>query len=159
MKGRKDMKYVVSAVLILIISLSMLGCSPKSAEVVFQFPFSAENIEQIEMYHYVVPASAEKKLVTEAQDIHALYDLFSGLTLTNRKTEPVAGSEVISLRFHLADGTTYELIYVAEVVKQGRLQSPTGDFDYCTSADLSGAWECSGSEAVTADEIELPAFG
>ena len=153
------MRYIVSAVLILIVSLSMLGCSPKTAEIVFQLPFDVEKIVQIEMYHYVIPASAEKKIVTETSDIHAVYDLLSGLTLTNQTTEAVAGSNVTSLRFHLTDETVYELIYISEAVKQGRLQSPTDNFDCFTSADLGSIWNDTNCEAVMVDERELPAFG
>ena len=61
-------------------------------------PFAASDVENVEMYHYVVPASAEKKIITQADAISELYAVFSELPVSDRKTEPVAGGAVTSFR-------------------------------------------------------------
>lgn len=49
-------------------------------------PFAASDVENVEMYHYVVPASAEKKIITQADAISELYAVFSELPVKDRKS-------------------------------------------------------------------------
>ena len=113
-------------------------------------PFAASDVENVEMYHYVVPASAEKKIITQADAISELYAVFSELPVSDRKTEPVAGGAVTSFRFNLSDHTSYEIIYCAEAVKKGRLKLP--------AADIGGCWDGWAYEAVDTGESELPTY-
>ena len=112
----------------------------------------------VEMYHYVVPASAEKKIITQADAISELYAVFSELPVSDRKTEPVVGGAVTSFRFNLSDHTSYEIIYCAEAVKKGRLKLPAEQQDYFTSADIGGCWDGCAYEAVDTGESELPTY-
>ena len=121
-------------------------------------PFAASDVENVEMYHYVVPASAEKKIITQADAISELYAVFSELPVSDRKTEPVAGGAVTSFRFNLSDHTSYEIIYCAEAVKKGRLKLPAEQQDYFTSADIGGCWDGCAYEAVDTGESELPTY-
>ena len=146
-----------TAIFILAITLCALlsGCGKAMT---ISLPFAASDVENVEMYHYVVPASAEKKIITQADDIGALCALFSELPVSDRKTEPVAGGAVTSFRFNLSDHTSYEIIYCAEAVKKGRLKLPAEQQDYFTSADIGGCWDGCAYEAVDTGESELPTY-
>lgn len=126
-----------TAISILAITLCALlsGCGKAMT---ISLPFAASDVENVEMYHYVVPASAEKKIITQADAISELYAVFSELPVSDRKTEPVVGGAVTSFRFNLSDHTSYEIIYCAEAVKKGRLKLPAEQQDYFTSADIGG---------------------
>ena len=146
-----------TAIFILAITLCALlsGCG-KAMTV--SLPFAASDVENVEMYHYVVPASAEKKIITQADAISELYAVFSELPVSDRKTEPVVGGAVTSFRFNLSDHTSYEIIYCAEAVKKGRLKLPAEQQDYFTSADIGGCWDGCAYEAVDTGESELPTY-
>ena len=133
--------------------LSLVGCNPK---LVFELPFDSADISNVEMYRQTVPVSAEKKTITGRDDMEALYQLFDGLAVSDRKTEPVAGGGITSFRFHLSDGTSYEIIYCSEAVKSGRLKIPSAGADYFTSADLGACWDHYDYETEAANESELP---
>lgn len=125
------------------------------------FPFEAEEIENIEMYHFDgIPQSAEKKTITDEQDIQFLYQLFKGLTLQEKETEDMVSASVTSFRFNLAYGSSYELIYCGYGVKNGELKSPTDNFEYFTTADIGWNWRWLNEEldTVPVDESELPGF-
>ena len=47
-----------------------------------------------------------------------------------KQVEETTGGDVTSFRFNLSDGTSYELIYVCNGVKNGNLKSSTGNFEY-----------------------------
>lgn len=146
---KKQFAFVLAMVLCLILS----GCSQ---EVSLSFPFEDADVERIEMFHFIAPTEAEKKVLTEQDDIQDLYQFLSGLTLRDKKTEPVAGGSVTSFRFHLSDGTTYEVIYSSIAVKSGRIWAAGMGQDYFTSADVGGIYNAYHYEAEDAEEEELP---
>lgn len=109
------------------------------------------------MYHFVgVPVSAEKKVIVAEETIKDLYDLFEHLSLERKAAEETAGAAITSFRFNLSDGTSYELIYACHGVKNGNLESSTGNFKYFTSADIGSYWDNIDLEAVSVEESELP---
>lgn len=109
------------------------------------------------MYHYTgVPVSAEKKVVVAETDIIDLYDKFEDLSLMEKQVEETTGGDVTSFRFNLSDGTSYELIYVCNGVKNGKLKSSTGNFEYFTRSDIGSYWSNIDLEAVPVEENELP---
>ena len=151
------MKKLIALVLALVCVLGLVGCNNKTVNI--DLPFEIDNIENIEMYHFVgVPVSAEKKVIVEEETINSLYDMFEGLDLTNKAVEETTGAEVTSFRFNLSDGTSYELIYGCYGVKTGNLKSSTGNFEYFTSADIGSYWSNIDIEAVAVEESELPKY-
>ena len=109
------------------------------------------------MYHYTgVPASSEKKVVVAETDITDLYDKFEDLPLMEKQVEETTGGDVTSFRFNLSDGTSYELIYACNGVKNGNLKSSTGNFEYFTRSDIGSYWSNLDLEAVPVEENELP---
>ena len=126
------MKKIV-LVLVAAMVLVFTGCEKKET---ISMPFDVADVNNIEMYRNAEPYSAEKQVITESEDIADLYSLFSGLEVSDKKTEPVVGETITSFRFNLSDDTSYEIIYCAEAVKSGRLKFPAEKLDYFTSADI-----------------------
>ena len=151
------MKKTITLISLMVLFLGLVGCNGKTVNI--DFPFEVGDVENIEMYHYEgAPVSAEKKVVTEESDISALYEMFEGLSLKDKKVEETAGADVTCFRFNLLDGTNYELIYVCDGVKSGNLISKTGNFEYFTSADIGAYWDNLNTEleATPVNESELP---
>ena len=150
-----DMKKTMGLIALLILMMGLVGCSGETVNI--DFPFEVGDVENIEVYRYAgVPVSAEKKVVVAATDIANLYDRFEDLSLKEKQVEETTGADVTSFRFNLSDGTNYELIYVCNGVKNGKLKSFTGNFEYFTSSDIGSYWSDIDLEAVPAEESELP---
>ena len=150
-----DMKKTIGFISFLILMMGLVGCNGETVNI--DFPFEVGDVENIEMYHYAgVPVSAEKKVVVAESDITGLYDMFEDLSLEDKQVEETTGADVTSFRFNLSDGTNYELIYVCNGVKSGKLKSSTGNFEYFTSSDIGSYWSNIDLEAVPVEESELP---
>ncbi|BFJ85654.1 hypothetical protein Ruko_20710 [Ruthenibacterium sp. TH_2024_36131] len=148
----KKMSVLVMAVLL---CLALAACNEK---VSIDFPFELSSVENVEMFRFTVPAEAEKKVITESEDIEGIYQTFESISLKDKATEPTAGGSVTSFRFHLSDGTSYEVIYSEVAVKSGRIITTDMEQDFFTSADIGATWESYDYEATTASEDELPAL-
>ena len=121
-----------------------------------QFPFGVSDVESIEAYHYYSdPTEAEKKTVTDAEAITALYESFQSLMLQEKDIEDQEIHNIAIFRFNLPDGNTYDIVYTGYGVKNGEIKT-SGGSNYFTSADLGGKWMNLPGEAVPADENELP---
>ena len=149
------MKKTIGLISLLILMMGLVGCNEETVNI--DFPFEVGEVENIEMYHYTgVPVSAEKKVVIAETDITDLYDKFEDLSLIEKQVDETAGGDVTSFRFNLSDGTSYELIYVCDGVKNGKLKSSTGNFEYFTRSDIGSYWSNIDLEAVPVEESELP---
>ena len=149
------MKKMIGMIALLLLMMGVVGCNRETVNI--NFPFEVGQVENIEMYHYTgVPVSAEKKVVVAETDITDLYDKFEDLSLMEKQVEETTGGDVTSFRFNLSDGTSYELIYVCNGVKNGKLKSSTGNFEYFTSSDIGSYWSNMDLESVPVKESELP---
>ena len=149
------MKKTIGLISLLILMMGLVGCNKETVNI--DFPFEVGEVENIEMYHYTgVPVSAEKKVVVAETDITDLYDKFEDLSLIEKQVDETAGGDVTSFRFNLSDGTSYELIYGCDGVKNGKLKSSTGNFEYFTSSDIGSYWSNMDLESVPVKESELP---
>ncbi|MBR5823704.1 MAG: hypothetical protein IKY67_06145, partial [Paludibacteraceae bacterium] len=157
---KKPAFWIIIAAIIACVAVAVCFLTnPPAKEVNLEFPFEIEDVENIEMYHYVgTPGQVEKKVIVSEQDIKTLYEKFESISYKLKKVDEVAGGETTSFRFNLSDGTMYELIYRGYGVKKGVLKSPTGDFTYFTSADIGWNWRWLNEdlEAVEVDKSELP---
>ena len=150
---------LIAAILACIVLAVCFLTDPAEKDSKLDLPFDSEAIEEIEMYHYVgTPGLVEKKVIVSSDDIKALYEMLERVSFQNKKTDATAGGETTSFRFHLSDGTSYELIYRSLGVKKGLLKSPTGHFEYFTSADIGWSWQFLNETlaSVTVDKAELP---
>lgn len=152
-KGETSMKKLVAVILTFVCCISLAGCAKKEK---LELPFSASDVESVEMFRFTVPVEAEKKVLTGQEDIEGLYTTFQGISLKDKETEPLAGGSVTSFRFNLSDGTDYEVVYSSLAVKSGRLRLSNVDKDYATSADIGACWDNYDCETVKAAENELP---
>ena len=149
------MKKMIGMIALLLLMMGVVGCNRETVNI--NFPFEVGQVENIEMYHYTgVPVSAEKKVVVAETDIIDLYDKFEDLSLMEKQVEETTGGDVTSFRFNLSDGTSYELIYVCNGVKNGKLKSSTDNFEYFTSSDIGSYWSNMDLESVPVKESELP---
>ena len=149
------MKKTIGMTALLCLMMGLIGCNGETANI--DFPFEVGDVENIEMYHYAgAPVSAEKKIVVAKTDITDLYHMFENLSLTDKQVEEITGADVTSFRFNLSDGTNYELVYVCNGVKNGKLKSSTGNFEYFTSSDIGSYWSNMDLESVSVKESELP---
>ena len=149
------MKKMIGMIALLLLMMGVVGCNRETVNI--NFPFEVGQVENIEMYHYTgVPVSAEKKVVVAETDIIDLYDKFEDLSLMEKQVEETTGGDVTSFRFNLSDGTSYELIYVCNGVKNGKLKSCTGNFEYFTRSDKNKKKTKKDLEAVPVEENELP---
>ena len=149
------MKKSIVSILMIILSIFVVGCSKTTS---IDFPFEISDVDNIEMFHFTVPADAEKKVITKQEDIEAIYKSLDRISLKDKSTEPVAGGSVTSFRFNISDGTIYEVIYSAEAVKSGRIKTTDSKKDYFTSADIGGSWSNYDYEILNVSEDELPAL-
>ena len=149
------MKKATNLISFLILMMVLVGCSKETVHI--DFPFEVGDAENVEMNNYAgAPVSAEKKIVVAKTDITDLYHMFENLSLTDKQVEEITGADVTSFRFNLSDGTSYELIYVCDGVKNGKLKSSTGNFEYFTRSDIGSYWFNNELEAVPVEESELP---
>ena len=148
---KKPLLFVLAAML----SLLLIGCVTSTS---MEFTFEASDVKYIEMFHFIVPAEAKKKVITNLEDIADLYDTLEGITLKAKQTELVAGGSVTSFRFHLSDSTDFEVIYTSIAVKPGRIKTTGSETDFFTSADIQASWNKYNCDTVGADESELPVF-
>ena len=147
------MKKQFTFVLTMVLCLVLGGCSQ---EISLSIPFEVADVERVEMFYFIAPTEAEKKVLTQQEDIQNLYQFLNGLTLQDKETEPMAGVAATSFRFHLSDGTAYEVIYSSSAVKSGRIWATGMDQDYFTSADVGGIYQSFQYEEEAAAEGELP---
>ena len=112
------MKKAAVFLLTVMLPVILAGCRPKAA---VELPFTPSEVEAAEMFRYVVPADAEKKVITEPADIESLCAVFDGISVQEQALEPAAGSGAAGFRFCLSDGTLYEIVYCPVAVKSGSL--------------------------------------
>ncbi len=149
------MKKMFMLLMVIMLCFALTACSEK---VSIDFPFELSSVENVEMFRFTNPADAEKKVITESEDIEGIYQTFESISLKDKATEPTAGGSVTSFRFNLSDGTSYEVIYSAVAVKSGRIITTGMEQDFFTSADIGANWESYDYEVIAASEDELPAL-
>lgn len=132
---------------------TLTACGEK---VSIDFPFELSYVENVEMFHFFNPAEAEKKVITESEDIEDIYQIFESISLKDKATEPTAGGSVTSFRFNLSDGTFYEIVYSEVAVKSGRIITTDMEQDFFTSANIAANWETYDYEVMAVSEDELP---
>lgn len=149
------MRKFAVVILAVVLCLSLVGCAQTEN---IDFPFERSDVENVEMFHFVDPTDAEKKVIVKPEDIEDIYALLESIPLEDKETEPVAGSATTAFRFNLSDGTTYEVLYSSIAVKSGRIMLTETEKDYFTSADIEANWTKYDYETEKVAENELPTF-
>lgn len=149
------MKKFAAVIFAVMFCLSFVGCTQPEK---MDLPFEVSEVENIEMFHFIDPMDAEKKVITEQKDMEGVYMLLESISLEDKKTELAAGSSVTSFRFNLSDGTSYEVTYSSIAVKSGRIIMSDSEKEYFTSADIEATWNNSSYAVEEATESELPIY-
>ena len=115
---------------------------------------TAEDVEQVEAYHYIVPADAEKKDVTDSAAIQEVLDLLRGAAATDAPPEALTGGDVVSFRLTLAAGEIREGICAQAADSLWAVTGPEGVYE--TMIDCAALWERLPGDAEAVQESELP---
>ena len=115
---------------------------------------TAEDIELVEAYRYIVPADAEKKAVTDSAAIQEVLDLLHGAAATDTPPEALAGGAVVSFRLTLTTGEVREWICAEAADTLWAVAGPEGNCE--TMMDCAALWEGLPGEAEAAPEAQLP---
>ena len=157
------MKKFLTMVMMVLFIFAMCGCkNDVVGEQKIYLPFSVDQVEYIEMFHYLDDiSSAEKKVVTEIENIQYLHGIFEHLPVETLHEKPKdAANAVTAFRFHLVNNVKehFEVIYYGYGVKDGVLKMPPNEIYYFTSADIGWNWSELDIEleTVSASENELP---
>ena len=116
----------------------------------------AEDMEQLEAYHFIVPADAEKKTVTDTAPIQEVLDLLERASAADTPPEALAGGAVVSFRLTLASGEIRE--WICTEAADGLWAVTGAEGSYETMIDCAALWDSLPGEAAAADEGELPVF-
>ncbi|MBS6639727.1 MAG: hypothetical protein KH295_01575 [Clostridiaceae bacterium] len=114
-------------------------------------PFRAAEVERVELYHFVVPAAAERKTVTDPAQVGNVCHGLSAWAWPWPMENTYSGGATTSFRFYLKDGTTYDLIY-----SEPRTLYRTDSAQQCTLTDLGVVWRDCPAPSVPVAEDALP---
>lgn len=133
------MKKLISLIVVFVCIFILVGCFPEET-VNIEFTFAPEDVAFIEI-HYSSASSAQDEVFKSQESITALCKKLESLSLKDKDSEASGLHEITSFNFKLYDGSEYDLVYISYGVKNGRLKSTAGGFDYFTSSDISGLWK------------------
>ncbi len=149
------MKKFIIAILAVSCLFCFAGCSSNDNG---NLPFETSDVESIDIFHYVVPTDAEKKVVTEQADIETLYKAFDEIKLSTKDAETLTGGDTFGFRFCLSDGVTYEIICSECDGEQYKLLFLTDGTGYSTKNDIGQYYStlAENYDTVSVEENELP---
>ena len=115
---------------------------------------TAEDVERVEAYHFIVPADAEKKACTDSAAIQEVLDLLQGAAAAETPPEAVTGGATVSFRLTLTTGEVREWICAEAADTLWAVTGPEGSCE--TMIDCAALWEALPGEAEAVKEAELP---
>lgn len=102
-------KLVICFTFVILLGIFVVCSKTKNIKLAFK----AEDIDYVEMYSFVMPTEAEKKIIIESKDIEQIISSISQLEKkgdASAKDETVGGN-ILSLRFKLKNEGSMEVIY------------------------------------------------
>ena len=87
-------------------------------------------------------SNAQQKWITEAEDIHYIYNLLSAeILISSKSTDFSNQTDTLYITFCHTDGTGYTVKYQAFGVKKGIISSDDWEgFSYFTPSDICWIW-------------------
>lgn len=134
------MKKLISLIVAFVCMFALVGCFPENT-VNLEFPFEPEDVAYIEIHHTSASLYAEDVEFKSQESITALHRQLESISYTDKDSDASRLHETTSFNFKLYDGSEYDLVYISYGVKDGRLTSSAGKFDYFTSANIDGLWK------------------
>ena len=123
--------------------LLLAGCNAQKESRGIPLPYSLDQVETIELIHHTGdPSKAQQKWITDAEDIHYIYNLLSADILVSSKTTDSSDqTDTLYITFHHSDGTGCTIKFDAFGVKQGVISSSDWEpFSYSTRSDICWIW-------------------
>lgn len=100
-------------------------------------PFAAQEVSKVVMYHYIVPADTEQKVITDRETIERIYETVYNLRIRKGTGTDIVGAETLNFVFSCTDGTEFEV--QTTLVERGTRVSHT----YTTHEAVLPLWyEC-----------------
>ena len=123
--------------------LLLAGCNAQKESHGIPLPYSLDQVETIELIHHTGdPSMAQQKWITDAEDIHYIYNLLSAeILISNKSTGFSNQTDTLYITFHHADGTGCTVKFQSFGVKNGIISSADWeDFSYFTPSDICWVW-------------------
>ena len=148
-------RFTIGLAIVVILTL-FAGCT--SAEKIV-LPFSSDEVVNIELYRFIVPAQAEQKFVTSSSDIKDIMDKIQSTKIKEEENEGFFGGETTSFRFNLNDGKTFEIIFTSGGEGlAGPIKFSDSTTEYAANSNLGAIWDDCTSEAIPIQEANLPIY-
>ena len=135
----KKMKFLMLLSLFLIIA----GCDSQKEYNGLSLPFSASEVEIIELIHHTGdPSNAEQKWVDNSEDIVYIYNMLSSeILIGSGSVDDSAQTDTLYITFHNYDGTGYTVKFENYGVKKGIIiANNSPGLTYFTPADVCWIW-------------------
>ena len=114
-------------------------------------PFKAEEVNEIEMYQYIVPAATQKKTVSGPDQMAQVCRRIAAASVQPRTDEQsYTGGETTIFRFHLQNESTFEICFT-----EPHFVRCTDGAVYQTPSNLGGIWKAMDVPAESVPENEL----
>lgn len=151
-------KSILSTLIFIISILIFQGCSSNDKP---NLNLSLTDINSVEVYSFIVPTEAEKKVITNEDDINYILKQLTGLKVQKSYDYPpnpsIVGGSNISFRFNKNDGTSTDAIYIEDTKETGILKS-SYVYYYKTEGNLNELWENLNYDVIKANTDELPRY-
>ena len=131
------MKKIVAFSLSILLLLGLSACGKKTHIV---FPFAASDVTKIEAIYKDGESEAKEKTIMDEEEINHVYKVFSEIPVKEKQSAYTDPLGTVMFAFYLKDKTIYKINYLYFAVKNGRVLSENGGFDYFTISDLIGVW-------------------
>ena len=148
------MKRWLALILTAMMCMTLVGCGNSKK---IPLPFEVSEVKEIELYHYSVPADAEKKTLVHQHEIESIYNMLSGISIKNKEVEPLSGTATTIFSFTLADDTLYNVTYCFGDITYGTVNLSNDETTWFTSTNIESLWYASDVDSTSIEMSELPA--
>lgn len=144
-------KYMVSILCITLSIITFTGCNRSSKANILDFEVT--DIQNIEVYNFIIQMEAKGMLVTESEDIEQIITAFSEVKIMRdaKDGDETRGAEVLSFRFNLKDGKEFVIAYW-----DGILRNPDGINYKISQNSLESLWDNLKYDKKSVNESNLP---
>lgn len=141
------MKRCLSLFLCLAVAAVLAGCGRETLRVI---DFTADEIQDVTLYQYTVPAQASKKVVTQLDDLQKIVEEFSLVKTSGlaQRDDFKYGSTNTIFVFHLKEGNSFFVSY------DGLILNADGESHKVRQDGLTDLWDLPyGKEPVPEQEM------
>jgi hypothetical protein len=145
------MKKIIFALLCLTLLLAFTGCNRSKVTMILDFEVT--DVQNIEIFKFIVPMEAKGMTVTESKDIEQIITAFSEIRIKRDAIDgdETVGCEVLSFRFNMEDGKEFVIAYWDDVLRN------SNGINYKVSKNsLESLWNNLNYDKKSVSESELP---